>query len=387
MPVVVIKKTPSVLANASRLVGFFRNKIMGIIAKIYPNGESSLYFQRRLKKKAFPCSQKRGDRQYKHYLDFKEKFGHSAALEAQNDARRGGRPLGLVTAPISTKKAESRSLCKGLTRLGARMLRQGSFLIDQDCGKDCVTFGTATLPDLSDEELAQIESDWSNVIDRFFKRLRYHLQKKGLPAEVIHVTEVQPKRSQNEGREIPHIHFVFQGRKRKSSWAITPKQITKFWFRACQLKLKRLKTFTSSCQLARVKFSVAKYLSKYVSKTKTKTSESTSSPTLRKLSLKQWWGITDSLRKRIYRSTRVLSGSLTEHLWRTHENEEKSVWEYQGAISNPWAGGDIVFCRFGRLTPAARQKYLRPKLDDSTTTLLRLTNELNSCKIRASMPT
>lgn len=361
---------------------------MSIIAKIYPNGEASLYFERRLKKKAFPCSQRRTDRQYKHYLDFKKKFGHSAALEAQNDARRGGRPLGLVTAPISTKTVKTLAPCRGLTRLGARTLRQGAFLIEQSCGKDCVTFGTATIPGLVDGEIELIEKDWSNIVHRFIKRIRYHLAKKGLPAEVIHVTEVQPKRAENSGVEVPHIHFVFQGRKRKGSWAITPKQITKFWAKALQLKRMRLKMFTSSCQLARVKYSVSRYLSKYVAKSRSKTNDAICSSTLRKLSLKQWWGITDSLRNFIKKNTSVLSDSRAQDLWSSHEKSLKSVWEYSGTISHSWDGGEIVFCRFGRLTPYARQKYLRHNLGYKGERVGRinekvngLTNRLSACKL------
>lgn len=344
---------------------------MGIIAKIYPNGETSLYFERMLKKKAFPCSEKRTDRQYRHYLKAKEKYGQEFALAMQNAARRGGRPLGLVTAPISTKSEKSPATCRGLTRLGARTLRQGAFLIEQGCGKDCVTFGTATLPDLTDQELAQVEADWSNIVHRFFKRLRYHLLKKKLPAEVIHVTEVQPKRSLNEGREIPHIHFVFQGRRRKQSWAITPKQITKFWQRALQLERITQKMCLSSCQLARVRQSVARYLSKYVAKSGSKTCSATSQSTLRKLSLKQWWGVSDSLRSRVARSTRVLSNSLSHELWSSHEKENKIIWEYSGTIESGGNGTNVIFCRFGRLAKWAREKYLRSNMGRQATSHLR----------------
>lgn len=344
-----------------------------------------MYFERRLKKKNFKASPRRSDRQYLHYLDFKRKFGHSAALKAQNDARRGGRPLGLVTAPISTKKPKTLAPCRGLTRLGARTLRQGAFLIEQSCGKDCVTFGTATIPGLVEGEIELIEKDWSNIVHRFIKRIRYHLAKKGLPAEVIHVTEVQPKRAENSGVEVPHIHFVFQGRKRKGSWAITPKQITKFWAKALQLKRMKLKTFSSSCQLARVKYSVSRYLSKYVAKSRSKTDDATCSQTLRKLSLKQWWGCTDSLRKCIRKNTRVLSDSRTQDLWSSHEKDLKIIWEYSGTIANPWDGGEIVFCRFGRLTAWARQKYLRSNLGGMDEKLAYLTSKLNSCTIHPSM--
>jgi len=357
---------------------------MTIVAKIYPNGEASLYFQRRLKQREFPCDQKRTDRQYRHYLSAKEKYGHEFALDMQNACRRGGAPLGLVTAPISTKRAESPTQCKGLTRHGARMLRQGAYMIEQSAGKDQVTFATATLPQLTDEELDQVEADWHNIVHRFVKRIRYQLQKKGLPAEVIHVTEVQSKRAHSSGVEVPHLHLVFQGRKRKQCWAITPKQITKWWVKALQLKRMTLKMFGSSCQLARVKYSVSRYLSKYVAKSRSKTDEQTSSSISRKLSLKQWWGCTDSLRKCIFKNTRVLSDSRTEALWSSHEKENRAVWEYQGTISNPWTGGDIVFCRYGRLTPDAKRRYLRPKLGDSREILVRLTNQLNACTIRLS---
>lgn len=339
---------------------------MAIIAKIYPNGEASLYFERRLKKKALPSTPKRLDRQYLHYLAAEQEFGREFALGMQNAARRGGAPLGLVTAPISTKKQSTPTTTRGLTRLGARTLRQGAYLIDSACGKDCVTFGTATLPDITDAELQQVESDWSQIVDRFFKRLRYHLLKKGLPADVIHVTEVQPKRSLNEGREIPHIHFVFQGRKKKGSWAITPKQITKFWCKALQLKRITLKMCSTSCQLARVRKSVARYLSKYVAKNSTKTSNATSESNLRKLSLKQWWGISDSLRRSVRRNTRVIWDSRSEDLWSSHEKENGIIWEFMGTIKSTWTERDIIFCRFGRLTEWARQKYLRPNLGERT---------------------
>jgi hypothetical protein len=364
------KKEPLEIGTASTQ-GLFNSNSKLMIAKIYPNGEASMFFQRRLKRKNLPFEPRRRDRQYEHFLDFKEEYGSAAALEAQNAARRGGRPLGLVTAPISTKTPKTQSGTKGLTRHGARMLRQGAYLIEKRAGKDCVTFATATLPQVSDEELEQIESDWSNIVHRFVKRIRYQLEKKNLPAEVIHVTEVQTKRADNEGREIPHIHLVFQGRRKKQSWAITPKQITKWWKKAVGLKSTNTRTFSSSCQVARVKYSVSRYLSKYVAKSRIQTGESTSQSTLRKLSLKQWWGCTDSLRRNIFRSIRVVSDSSVEYLWRTHEKEDKTVWEYQGTISNPWDGGDIIFCRFGRLTEGARQLYSRRNLGVDKTVNLR----------------
>lgn len=360
---------------------------MGIIAKIYPNGEASLYYERMLKKKGFEATPKRRDRQYKHYLRAKQKFGHEFALGMQNAARRGGAPLGLVTAPISTKSSENPATCRGLTRLGARTLRQGAFLIEQSCGKDCVTFATCTLPVLTDEEYNQVEADWSNIVDRLVKRLRYHLQKSGLSGDVIHVTEVHPKRSLNEGREIPHIHLVFQGRKRKSSWSIAPQRFTKFWCRALQLKRITLKMCSSSCQLARVKKSVSRYLSKYVAKKQSKTSNATLESSLKKLSLKQWWGISDSLRNSVRRNTRVISDGRSEDLWRAHEKENSILWEFMGTIKSAWNERDIIFCRFGRLTKWAREKYLRPHVERSTGILVRLTNQLPSCTIRLSTTT
>lgn len=358
---------------------------MGIIAKIYPNGEASLYFERRLKKKAFPCSQKRTDRQYKHYLDFKEKFGHSAALEAQNDARRGGSPLGLVTVPDSTKTAESRPQCKGLTRTGARTLRQAGWWLEQTHGKDQISFVTATIPGLSDAELGDVWEDWSNVVDRFVKRIRYQLEKKGVRSEVIHVTEIQPDRLQNSGQEVPHLHLVFKGRNRKRSWAITPKQITKWWKAALKLPYRPGRDFTPSCQMSMVKYSVSRYLSKYLGKKSSKTEPSTCKPTWMTRFSGSWWGITNSLRSTLARLTKVVNSETSSWLWRAHEQEDKGVWEYQGTISNPWAGGDIVFCRYGRLTPEVKKAIGGRNLGGINEKLVRLTSSLTSCTIRSSM--
>jgi hypothetical protein len=323
-----------------------------MIAKIYPNGEASLYFERYLDKKKNTPKVEPETRQLRNFRDMARDLGQEKAIAIQNEVKRGGSPIGLVTVPISTKKAESRSGTRGLTRLGARTLRQGAYIIEQRCGKDCTTFGTVTLPDVTDEELEYIEANWSQIVHRFFKRIKYHLEKKKLPSDVIHVTEVQPKRSENEGREIPHIHFVCQGRKRKGIWALTPKMVEKAWKKALGLPYRKQRTFSSSCQLARVKTSVSRYLSKYVAKSRRRISEQTSSMNLRKLCLKQWWGCSNSLRKCILKSTKVRSGSLAEVLWSAHEKEDKTVWEYMGTIESTYSERRIVFCRFGRLTPS-----------------------------------
>jgi len=358
---------------------------MGIIAKVYPNGECSMYFERFLKKKNFPCDQRRTDRQYKHFLDFKDKFGLSSALEAQNDARRGGRPLGLVTAPNSTKTAQPRNRSRGLTRLGARTLRQGAYLIEEWHGKDCVTFATATIPSVTDEELERICSEWHTIVDRFIKRIKYALERKGVFPAVIHVTEIQPGRLENSGQAVPHIHLVFQGRKRKKSWAITPKQITKWWKAALKLPYRKGRDFTPSCQMSRVKFSVSRYLSKYLGKKASKIEPSTSKPTWTTRFSGSWWGITNSLRSTLARLTRVVSCEISSWLWRAHEQEDKGIWEYQGTISNPWAGGDIIFCRYGRLTPEVKEAIGRRKLGGINEKLVHLTSKLDSCTIRSSM--
>lgn len=321
-----------------------------------------MYFERKLTRKKLPFEPKRRDRQYEHFLEFKEEHGSEAALAAQNDARRGGRPLGLVTVPNSTKTAEPPNRARGLTRLGARTLRQGAYLLEEWHGKDCITFATATVPSVTDEELEYICTNWHEIVHRFVKRIRFELEKKGLPALVIHVTEIQVKRAQNSGQEVPHIHLAFQGRKRKSTWAINPKKIEKWWKSALKLPYNSERTWRAICQLARVKKSVSRYLSKYLAKKTTKTSSAISPSTSPTRLIRSWWGVTDSLRQFIKAATRVVSDTRTYNLWESHEKEDRKIWEYHGMIAHPWDGGVIVFCRFGRLTPSARQEYLRRNL-------------------------
>lgn len=279
----------------------------------------------------------------------------SSALAVVCDRAGASSALGLVTALNSAKTRETRSPCRGLTRLGARALRQGAFWMEKTHGKDQVTFCTVTVPAVSDGELKEVTGRWHDIVNLFVKRIRYQLEKHKVSSEVIHVTEIQAKRSHNSGQEVPHLHLVFKGRNRKRSWAITPKQIQKYWKAALKLPFSAERGYSATTQLARVRKSVCRYLSKYLAKSRTKTRQSISRSNSPITLIKSWWGCTNSLRKLLSKLTLVLHDDSCQSLWRLHEAENRTTWEYQGTIENPWDGGVIVFCRFGRLTPAVSE--------------------------------
>lgn len=61
-------------------------------------------------------------------------------------------------------------------------------------------------------------------------------------------------------------------------------------------------------------------------------------------------------------------------LWRDHEQDISSTWEYLGAIKSTFRDRDIIFCRFGRLTKSERQKYLRPDMGERRARVAHLEN-------------
>lgn len=126
--------------------------------------------------------------------------------------------LGLSVAPNS--KRPPRYGLKGLPAAGRKAIDRSLGLLEER--RSLLSFWTVSLPTDALIGLAQRDA-WPLFQDRVRKELGRLLRKRGLPALLVGVAELQPKRSRAAGFPCPHLHLVFQGRKsRGTGWVLSP---------------------------------------------------------------------------------------------------------------------------------------------------------------------
>lgn len=179
-------------------------------------------------------------------------------------------PLGLSSVPNShslPKQRNQRGL-KGLTSHGKRIIRNGIDYLQWRFGKKHLTFGTVTVPDVTEEENEAITREWSQIVRIFNQNIRRKLDAKTLPNWIVSATEIQTERLRRSGIAALHLHFVYVGRHPKRGWGLTPKQVRGAWRSAVISRVPSLsdRDFSASENLQQVRQSASSYLSKYVSK-------------------------------------------------------------------------------------------------------------------------
>ena len=129
-----------------------------------------------------------------------------------------------------------------------------------------MSFLTLTLPSVGKERLGAVCENWDYCVNRFLKWLVQKTIKKGYKCEYVYCTEIQSKRLEHRGEFAPHIHIVFNGRRKGGSgWAVTPKMVRRSW--AGIIKPFIIGSFSDSAleNLQGIRKSAASYLSKYLS--------------------------------------------------------------------------------------------------------------------------
>lgn len=162
----------------------------------------------------------------------------------------------------------SRKKLEGMTKNMGRNIRNAAYLLEQRYGKDCISFLTLTLPNLSQEDLGKCCERWDEMVHQFLIILRKKLQKLNIQFEYVYCTEIQPKRLEIRNEYVPHLHLLFRGRNgKKHPWAVTPKQVRKSWASIVSNVLGHAEFVTTALEnLQRVRKSATRYLSKYLSK-------------------------------------------------------------------------------------------------------------------------
>lgn len=177
-------------------------------------------------------------------------------------------PLGLSAARNLKKIAETRRTPAKMTKRMARRIRNAGHILQEEFGKDSLSFLTLTLPNLCEDDLCKVVANWGAMVHKFLVWLRYRLDKIGIELRYVCATEIQTKRLELRNEYAPHLHLLFRGRYgKKSAWGITPIQARKEWTR-CIKSVCGHSNFDKSAleNLQRVRHNAAGYISKYLSK-------------------------------------------------------------------------------------------------------------------------
>lgn len=200
-------------------------------------------------------------------------------------------PLGSSLAP--NPKRPPRYGLNGLPSAGRKQIWRSLALLEEM--RPLLSFWTVTLPTEAMSDLCRLDT-LPAFQDRLRKEIARLLKAAGLPALVVGVAELQPKRSHAEGRPCPHWHIVFQGRRdRGSPWALSRAQLDGVIHAALASAGVHAPDLRSAGNVQQVKRSVRAYLAKYMSKGSGDCARWVGSPH-ENLIPHQWWFWTRPLR-------------------------------------------------------------------------------------------
>lgn len=245
---------------------------------------------------------------------------------------------------------------KGITQDGKRIVRNGAILLEQKYGRKRLGLVSLTIPSYRKDEIKVISSNWGEVTRRFFQKLKRHLDRLGMPNEIISCTEIQPKRYKKYGLICPHFHFVYCSKTRTHAkgWIVLAKEFRGYWKDTIHevLRLNGVDPrpevdFKVSVDCQQIKHSVAKYLSKYISKGKDTVDEIIENGDADSLP-RQWWTATKEM-KLMFKNSIVhicpeIANSIFYHL---DEYLESGAIIRGGFISDNWQNREVIFGCYG----------------------------------------
>jgi hypothetical protein len=189
--------------------------------------------------------------------DLPPPMGLSDAINSRNDTQNA----------VKTSKTRSKRGTVGITSYGKRMTRSAAAMLEDKFGRDCLSFGTATLPFMSKAENELICQNWGAIANRFFEKLTRLLEKRGLSKDYCFVTEIQEKRFDKYGIVAPHLHWIMQGKlTKKAMWLILPHEVKVMWEQVLGNFLKRDVDGSTATRIEKPKKSLKQEMGKYLSK-------------------------------------------------------------------------------------------------------------------------
>lgn len=329
-----------------------------LVAKIQPNGEISIYRQRRLK----PAPVFRDELAQMHFeaLALSVAVWGGVGVRVLWLASVAPWALGLSIHPNFDKTQSARPVYgqNGITSSGARTVRNAAFILQKEVGRRRLTFSTVTLPSLCTEDMLLLHESWGKAIELYRLGMSRLLRKKRLAGELVGVSEIQEKRYKGTGLPVLHAHFVFVGCDRPGRWAVSPKAHDRIWRKAIWAVLGRqVPVGKSCCNLQCVRKDAASYLGKYMSKGGS-VIERVKEDGYEWWLPRQWFSCSRSLSQRLRKAVCIVSDGV-ELLLDLARGCGSLVWEWsREVIIELDDGGRIGVCFYGKLTEIGRQYFL-----------------------------
>lgn len=336
---------------------------------IWPNGEASVWRQRRFKtttgKKRTKYAKARAEGRVR--LCYGENRLPPMALRALGLSTLHNFSLLylkiLIHAPelalgdfeAVLESEEKRHGLNGITSKGCKVVRNCCHLLETTVRRQHLSFVTLTLPSIEVSACQEICKFWHIAVDSYVRGLRRRLEKHGACPQVVYCSEIQTERYKSADFPPLHLHLVFVGRRRGfRGWAVSPAQNDKLWRAALNAALKesaRCKCIdtpvqvdkskmASACRIEQVRESASRYLGKYLSKGLGAVDICAKKGHTQYLP-RQWWGCSRVMRRQI--ELAKLSGtasydqilawgeySSTGHAWRWVKHifvgDEQDLW-------------------------------------------------------------
>lgn len=328
----------------------------GLNAKLWPNGEISIWKSKTVKIPKLPKKTSPNESAFNVALKC---IKYQALLGLADSCLL----LGLSPLPIFDKvesehpervssKSEPRERkgLSGITGYGKRMVRNAAQFLQETYGRARCVFATVTIPDLPIKQMGVIHEKWHQLVEYYRLGIRRELQKKCLTGEIVTVSEVQEERYEKCNLPVLHLHSVFVGVDATGKYAISTERHDDIWIRAVQsvVDINR-DDFTAACNLQRVRKSASAYLGKYMSKGAKIVGRIVDQGFGRWLP-KHWWNCSRTLTAKIKGTTRVVNAYAD---WLNDmadfPNNNIWIWHRDVLIEMP-DGQEVPMARYGKIT-------------------------------------
>lgn len=270
--------------------------------------------------------------------------GMSALLR---DLPHGSDPEGpgLSRETNSEKRRKPRG-SGGLTKHGARLIRNGGALIERRYGTGTCSMFTGTFPKLTADQWEVVRSNWAKAWDLFMRKVYYHLKENKLCPGIVACFEMQTERFQKSGELGLHVHMLFQGRRKSCGpWLMDRQLMTRLWKETWENFLPSSLQWNAACQTVRVAKSVAAYLGKYLSKGLGEASTSTAIMSGMPC-LSQWYAVSACIRRWVKEAT-CHSSTVGEFLHQALQEGDPALYWYSWIKIDLADGRSIPIVCFG----------------------------------------
>ena len=247
----------------------------------------------------------------------------------------------------------------GITRLGARTVRNAAFLLEQKYGTARLSFLTCTVPLVSETAEYNLGREWAEIVRIFIQKLTRLLKAAGLPPSYVGCTEIQEKRLVEHGGLPLHLHLVFPGRLPFKSWAIGPEQFASAWMSAVTCRCPEFEgaNFKAATRIETLKKSAEGYLGKYMTKgAASLRGLLDSDPGIAEFLPASWWHCALILKRAI--GARMSGGNRSAIRLIRDVRANDSRVGFAAEVKVKLAdGNEIPAAVVGKLTPEGRKRY------------------------------